>query len=177
MVAHLSLFVSIKFIKPVMLSFLQVYTYKNHFYRKHKQEQIEKEVSHVENEPVLMITDECMQHEDDPAKITGGDNDNRKANAFYLLRMKEANLLTQKCVDDIVCSTSELVRNTVESVGTSVQECLSKSGIQIERVPGLQDIFSPNNAASNPFEHVLTKHKQMRFFKDEFGLIVSLCAF
>ena len=65
-----------------MLSFLQVYTYKNHFYRKHKQEQIEKEVNHVENEPVLMITDECMQHEDDPAEITGGDNDNRKANAF-----------------------------------------------------------------------------------------------
>lgn len=115
-------------------------------------------------------------HEDDPAKIIDDDNYNRKANAFYLLRMKEANLLTQKCVDDIVCSTSELVRNTVESVGTSVQECLSKAGIQIERVPGLQEIFSANNPTSNPFEHVLTKHKQMRFFNDEFGLIVSIRA-
>ena len=56
-------------------------------------------------------------------------------------------------------------------------ECLSKAGIQIERVPGHQEIFSPNNQASNPFEHVLTKHKQMRFFKDEFSLIVSTCAF
>ena len=101
-----------------MLSFLQVYTYKNYFYRKHKQELIEKEISHVENEPILMITEECIQHEDDSAEITGDDNDNRKANAFYLLRMKEANLLTQKCVNDIVCSnTSELVCNTVESVG------------------------------------------------------------
>ena len=50
-----------------------------------------------------MITDECMQHEDDPAEITGGDNDNRKANAFYLLRMEEPifslrNVLMTLCV-------------------------------------------------------------------------------
>jgi hypothetical protein len=40
----------------------------------------------------------------------------KRANAFYILRTKEVNLLTQKCVDDIVLGTGELIRSTVETV-------------------------------------------------------------
>ena len=88
--------------------------------------------------------------------------------------MKEANLLTQKCVDDIVVSSGELVRNTVETVGNGVRDCLGNMGIQFDAVPGLRELFAPDNPVSNPFEHVSTKYKQVSFFKEEFGLIVSV---
>ena len=98
----------------------------------------------------------------------------KRANALYILRTKEVNLLTQKCVDDIVLGTGELIRSTVETVGNGVRECLNSAGIPCETVPGLQELFAANNPVSNPFEHVSTKYKQMSFFKQEFGLIVSI---
>lgn len=97
----------------------------------------------------------------------------KKTNAFYILRIKEANLLTQKCVDDIVLGTSELIKSTVEAVGIGVRDCLNNAGIQFDTIPGLPELFAANNPVSDPFEHVSTKYKQVSFFKDNFGLIVS----
>lgn len=77
-----------------------------------------------------------------------------RANAFYLLRTREANLLTQKCVDDIVLGTSELIRSTLETVGNSVRECLNNAGIQYNTVPGLQELFAADNPVSNPVNSI-----------------------
>ena len=96
-----------------------------------------------------------------------------KQNAFFLLRTKERNLLTQKCLDDIVEGSTELVQNTVDAIKSSIEECLQSASIQFEAVPGLEDLFSPDNPIYNPFQHVLTKHKQVSYFKESFGLIVS----
>ena len=86
----------------------------------------------------------------------------KRANAFYLWRTKEANLLTQKCVDDIVLGTSALIRS------------INNVGIQCNTIPGLQEVFAADYPVCNPFEHVSTKYKQISFFKEEFGLIVSV---
>ena len=98
----------------------------------------------------------------------------RRENAFYLLRTKESNLLSQKCVDNIVEGTTRVVRNTVDSIKSQLKECLDKAHIQFDEVPGIEEIFSSDNPIYNPFEHVLTKHKQALFFKENFGLIVSI---
>ena len=97
----------------------------------------------------------------------------RRENAFYLLRTKESNLLSQKCLDDIVEGTTHLVRNTVDSIKSKLKECLDEARIKLDEVPGLEGIFSTENPIYNPFEHVSTKHKQALFFKENFGLIVS----
>lgn len=153
----------------VILFSLQVYTYKNHFYLKHK------DTGHVNPSEIDVTPMETTDHcEINAAQPLPCDPDNRRSNALYILRVKEENLLTQKCVDDIVLSSTELIRNTVETIGNGVRECLSNAGIQFDTVPGLQELFSPINPVSNPFEHVSTKYKQVSFFKEEFGLIVSI---
>lgn len=98
----------------------------------------------------------------------------RRENAFYLLRTKESNLLSQKCLDDIVEGTTQVVRNSVDSIKSQLKECLDKARVQFDEIPGIEEIFSSDNPAYNPFEHVLTKHKQALFFKENFGLIVSI---
>ena len=108
--------------------------------------------------------------------LTAENSDNRaefdrRENAFYLLRTKESNLLSQKCLDDIVEGTTHLVRNTVDSIKIKLKECLDEARIKLDDVPGFEGIFSAE--IYNPFEHVSTKHKQALFFKENFGLIVS----
>ena len=98
----------------------------------------------------------------------------RRENAFFLLRTKESNLLSQKCLDDIVEGTTQVVRNTVDSIKSQLKECFDKAHVQFDEIPGTKEIFSSDNPTYNPFEHVLTKHKQALFFKENFGLIVSI---
>lgn len=57
----------------------------------------------------------------------------------------EMNLLTQKTVDDIVNGSTELVRNTVGTLKVEVFNCLQDSGIKLQDVPGINDIFSEDS--------------------------------
>ena len=93
-----------------------------------------------EDEPTPTETDR-----DEPGDNHNGDNGGilenhltnaKKSNAFFLLRTKEANLLTQKCLDDIVEGATQLVRYSVESVGIGVRECLDRANIQFDCLPG-----------------------------------------
>ena len=61
-------------------------------------------------------------------------------NAFYLLRSKEAQSLTQKALDDVVEGSTSLVRNTVELIKLGVQNRLDSAGIDFKAVPGLSEL-------------------------------------
>lgn len=94
----------------------------------------------------------------------------RHKNAQFILKIKETNLLSQKCLDD----STELVRGTVKSIKSfGLQDCLGNAGINFDAVPGLNDLFTEENPISNPFEHVSTKYRQNAYFKEHFGLVVS----
>ena len=97
----------------------------------------------------------------------------RHQNAQFILKTKETNLLTQKCLDNIVDGSTELVRGTVKAIKSGLQDCLENAGINFDAIPGLNDLFAEENPISNPFQHVSTKHKQNAYFKEHFGLIVS----
>ena len=105
-----------------------------------------------------MDTDYSMNEEvaiyDEPDENT--DQSNKNANALYILRIKEAILLTQKCVDDIVLSTSKLIKTTVETVGNGVRDCLNNVGIQFNTIPVLPELFAVDNPVSDPFGHMST---------------------
>ena len=51
----------------------------------------------------------------------------RRENAFYLLRTKESNLLSQKWLDDNVEGTTRVVRNTVDSSKSQLKACFNKA--------------------------------------------------
>ena len=97
----------------------------------------------------------------------------RNQNAQFILKTKETNLLTQKCLDNIVDDSTELVRGTVKAIKSGLHDCLENAGINFNAIPGLNDLFAEENPISNPFQHVSTKYKQNAYFKEHFGLVVS----
>ncbi len=97
----------------------------------------------------------------------------RNRNAQFILKTKETNMLTQKCVDNIVEDSTQLVRGTVKAIKSGLQNCLENAGINLGAVPGLNELFEEENPISNPFEHVSTKYKQNAYFEEHFGLVVS----
>lgn len=83
----------------------------------------------------------------------------RHKNAQFIIKIKETNLLSHNI------DSTELVRGTVKSIKSGLQDCLGNAGINFDAVPGLNDLFTEENPISNPFEHVSTKYKQNAYFK------------
>lgn len=83
---------------------------------------------------------------------------NKMFNALFLMKTKEIHLLSQKAVDGITQGATAIVRNTVGCVRDGVKSCLESAGSVFEAIPGLADMFEEDNAISNPFRHVATKH-------------------
>lgn len=97
----------------------------------------------------------------------------RHQNAQFILKTKDVNLLTQKCLDNIVDDSTQLVQRVVNAVKSELQDCLESAGINFDTIPRLNDIFGEENPIMNPFQHVSTKYKQNAYFKEHFGLVVS----
>ena len=66
----------------------------------------------VSDEQSIQEFDCVLEHEDRLNHVDHGES-NKRLNALYILKTKETNLLTQKCVDDIVDNATALVKNTV----------------------------------------------------------------
>lgn len=157
--------------------FPQVNSYKSHLKQIHKDRDLKspfalKYASNiiVEDEPMPMVIHVDHQELDE---LVDHAEANRRLNALYILKTKEVNLLTQKCVDNVVEDSTELVRTTVKAIRDGLQNCLDGAGIALDAVPGIEDLFTEHNHFSNPFEHVSTKCKQASYFKEQFGLVVS----
>ena len=74
----------------------------------------------------------------------------------------------------IVSSTTEIVRNNVNTMKTQVVRALQQTGIDYKNVPGIQEIFQDSNVCMNPFAGISTAASQSKFYKINFGLVVSI---
>ncbi len=97
----------------------------------------------------------------------------KKQNALFLLKTKEVHQLSQKAATTLLSDTTSLVQSCVEQVQDKVKDCMDNAGIQFDDIPGLKEIFSPENEISNPFTGLKTTCEQKTYFIEEFGLVVS----
>ncbi|KXJ08834.1 hypothetical protein AC249_AIPGENE12856 [Exaiptasia diaphana] len=65
----------------------------------------------------------------------------RKANAFWLLKIKQEGQTSQNCVNEIVTSTTEIVHNSVNTVKSQVVQALQQSSIDYKNIQE-QDLFN-----------------------------------
>ena len=72
----------------------------------------------------------------------GNDEDaQRRASALFLLKLKEHRRLSQVALDDIVEEWGGLFSHAVKRLSARVREKLSSSGIDVEDIDGLDDVF------------------------------------
>ena len=65
------------------------------------------------------------------------------------------------------------MRNAIELLRTGVANTLENAGIQLNAVPGLEDLLK-DSPANNPFSGLQGKRQQTNYYLDNFGLVVSV---
>lgn len=96
-----------------------------------------------------------------------------RANALCLLKFKEKACVPQTVVNSFVNNATQIAQASVDLLRSGVSNCLLKAGINIETIPGLNDLFEQDNRISNPFRGIDKEPLQYKYYKEEFSLVVS----
>ncbi|XP_028416072.1 uncharacterized protein LOC114539659 [Dendronephthya gigantea] len=164
-------------------SFSKVFSYKTHLYRKHKD--FENNAAEVEHIRTLLTeeTDDLMIVDEYSEVNNLSNNNNRRENAFFLLQVKEKNLLTQRCLDEIVSGTTELIKSTVTTVENSEPQRITVGHRSVQRRSGTRyrEFLRDDEIMYIPLLEILQQLLNMDFVilekghKNENGFIEDYC--
>ena len=93
----------------------------------------------------------------------------KRASALYLMKLKETRQLSQVALDDVVEGSRMIFTSTVQQLHSGVRAKLASLGIDETKV---DDVFTD---VIDPFVDLETRYRQEKFFKEQFGLVVSIC--
>ena len=103
--------------------------------------------------------------------LLGNDKDaQQRASALFLLKLKEHRRLSQVALDDIVEEWDGLFSHTVKRLSARVREKLSSTGIDVEDIDGLDQVFED---LPHPFEGLKTRFLQEKYYRESLGLVVG----
>ena len=160
-------------INGCLVSYRKLEGLKSHIRRHHKNEPIRNDAADRNGEMNVNFgirENNVDVHEDVP----GPQIDFQKNNAMFLLKMKENYQMSSTAIAPLLCDTTSLVQSCVEQINGKVKDCLNNAGIELENVPGLLEVFKPDNEIANPFEGLKTKMEKKQYFQENFGLVVSV---
>ena len=83
------------------------------------------------------------------------------------MKLKETRQLSQVALDDVVEGSRMIFSSTVQRLHSGVRAKLASLGMDETK---LDDLFSD---VTDPFVDLQTRYKQEKFFKEQFGLVVS----
>ena len=95
----------------------------------------------------------------------------RRSSALFILKLKEQRRISQVAIDDIVEGCKGLFTQTIDRVQAGVCAKLAEVGMDPDSIESLNDLFM---SITDPFEGIETCHLQEKYFRETFGLIVSL---
>ena len=96
-------------------------------------------------------------------------HEQKKRSSLFLLHLREERLLTQVAINDVLAGCRELFNHTVCRLQAGVSQKLALSGIDMNDISGLDQVFSD---VSDPFAGLETAYLQSKFVSQELGCIV-----
>ncbi len=101
-------------------------------------------------------------------QVSTGPSTVSRSAAQFLLTLKEKYRLTQAAVDFGVGSVNQIVSHVCDELHRSVGEILQESHNVIPAA--LDEAFTP----IQPFEGLTTEYQQSKYYREHFGLVVSV---
>ena len=149
-------------------TFKKYYSWRKHIQKKHEmQMRVNDNVQHNLDQEIVPYQN--LQNLDlNPIEQTAV----TKSSALYLLKLQEDCLLPKTTVKSVVENTKTIVEETLSLVKAQVQNCLTQSNVDFESIPGLNDVFTEDNAATNPFHSLETESEQEKYYTENFSLKV-----
>ncbi|XP_028418396.1 uncharacterized protein LOC114543726 [Dendronephthya gigantea] len=130
------------------------------------------------------------QRNEDPEEINNedhnddhGDNDDaafdfdreveqcRRSNALGILKIKDEAKIPQTVVESIVKSTTQVVNNSVDVIQHGLQQCLQNAGLQIDDIPGIEELFEESSSIREPFKDCHNEASQLKYYKENLGMV------
>ena len=103
-------------------------------------------------------------------RLMGYDEELQKRSAaLLLLKLKERRRVSQVAIDDIIEHSKAQFDRTVSIHSAEIRSHLAERGVD----PSELDLDSALSKFNHLFMELDTKHKQDKYFRDKFGLIVS----
>ncbi len=99
-----------------------------------------------------------------------------KKAALYILNLKDVRALSESAVEHVVAQTQSIFAHTVGRIRAGVNRHLSINGVDVEALPSL-DLESMFTEMKDPFCGLSTPHLQEKFYREQFGCIVSWLEF
>ncbi len=153
-------------------------SFRNHLIRKHNivtNKERDRSLNDDENDNIYRSND--GNGEQDPVEeefdLETEEINLSRANALCILKFKEKACVPQTVVNSFVNNATEIAQTSVDLLRSGVYNCLQKAGININTVPGLNDLFEQDNPISNPFKGIDKEPLQYKYYKDNFNLVVS----
>ena len=93
----------------------------------------------------------------------------KESAALFRLRMKEQYRLTQTSVDFVTSQVEGIISCVMEDVESKVRDSIQQQLPDAQFLPDFSSCF----LSLNPFEGLETEHKQVKYFRESFNLVVS----
>lgn len=92
--------------------------------------------------------------------------------ACLILQIKECYKLTQSTTEEIIQKVTDLHQFIMSKVLIATSVALQDAGIDIDDIPHLLDIFSPNGGFGKPFQGIETSHRLLQHCKNDLKFVV-----
>ena len=143
--------------------------YRNHVYGFHGELE---SISIQTTSPIL--EDEQM---DVPESVSSDNNIDdschKRTAATWILKVQEQHKLPQSTMEEILKDVTGLVQDLLIDLHQKVNSTLQSAGVDPKQISGLADLFHPESEFARPFSNLETQHMQLKFYKQNFDLIVS----
>jgi len=93
----------------------------------------------------------------------------KRSEALFLLKMKEAKRLPQTAIDAIVEEWESLFSHSIQQLLARVRSKMAAAGISITDIDGLQIVF---DKIPQPFDGLQTRYMQEKYFRESLGLVI-----
>ncbi|XP_028409272.1 uncharacterized protein LOC114531867 [Dendronephthya gigantea] len=159
--------------------------FRNHIKKNHKEilnadgcNQDNENCEELENPPAV-VDDINMEIDEGCGHLQFGalceEDSMRRVNALSMMKIREEGKLTQKSLNIVVDTSTEIVRRTTCMIKTGVDNSLKAVGVDMSTVPGLNELFNEDSLANNPFKGIATESEQCQYYREHFKLVEPKC--
>lgn len=156
------------------------FSFKKHLYRRHRDHLelngpftttsgLEGSTLHDDEEDTNDYPDVEDYLPDEPSNPTPYEH--MKQMALFLLKTKEIRKVSQSALEGIITDFTLILQQSIHTLRSDVNRCLSASGVSISTFDGLGDIFEDSRKL-NPFNQLESKFLQEKFFREHLDLLV-----
>ena len=150
------------------------HSYKKHMYSRHR-DILDVSSSYVALPPVNSMTESAVENADEhaleiPTEPTS-QVDKKFSTALFIMKAKEVNKISQSSLNALLQDVTAMMERKISRLEEDVSLALGARGMEMDTE--LQSLFRKPELVQ-PFQGLDTEFLQKKFFRETFGLLVSL---